>query len=360
MKNKKPLVEIIILNLNGKEDTVKCLNSLKKISYKNYKITVVDQNSSDGSPEIIKRKFPHVKLIRNKVNTGFTGGNNQVLRKSKAKYCVLLNNDTTQEPSWLSELVKIAESDEKIAALQPKVLSLRNKKLFEHAGAGGSYIDVYGYPIYRGYVVDIAEEDKGQYNDFREVFWCCGVAMFLRMSALKKIGYLDDDFFLYSEEMDLSWRMNLVGYKQVYVPTSVIHHLGEATSGKKQFKFKKVYFLHRNVWITSLKNYSVKNWWKIVPARLFLESSAFLRFLFSEPSRSLAIAKANLWVLFNISLILKKNKEISKLRKVSDEEIQKRMVNKSVLIGYLFGKRKFVDYEGHILDYSKMSYSITS
>ena len=364
IKNKEPLVEVIVLNTNGKKNVLGCLESLKKVSYENLRVNVVDQNSSDGSPEIIEKKYPWVNLVRNKVNNGFVGGNNQILRKSKAKYCILLNDDTEQDSKWISELVKIAEKDENIAALQPKILALKEKEMFEYAGAGGAYLDLYGTPLCRGRVFFDMEKDVGQYDDIRKVFWCSGVAMFLRTSVLRKIGYLDDFFFIYSEEMDLGWRMNLAGYKQYYVPSSVIYHLGSATMGGDKARLRgdqssgfKVYLLHRNIWITLLKNYSIKTWWKIVPVKIVLELMAFARFLFDQPVRSLAIARANFWVVFHPGFILKRHRKISKLRKVPDKKIMDSLIRRSVSLDYfLLKRRKFDDYIRFIKDFDKFDY----
>ena len=337
---KKPLVEVIILIYNGKENIENCLNSLKKTKYPNFIVTVLDQASSDGGPELVEEKHPWVNLIRNDKNDGFAGGNNKILKQSKAKYCVLLNDDTEQDPNWIDELVKFAEQDEKISALQPKVLSLRDRKKFEHAGACGGFMDIYGYPFCRGRVFFTTEEDKGQYDDIKEIFWSCGVAMFLRMSILKEVGYLDEDFFCYSEEIDLDWRMNLAGYKQFVVPSSIIYHIGGVTSNKNPYQ--KEYLLHRNTFITLLKNYSRETWWRVVPIKICLEMIDFFVFLLFDPLRSLATLNANIWILFNLPKIIKKNKEVSKLRKVEDKEIMKRMVNKSVVLGYfLSGKKTF-------------------
>ena len=264
-----------------------------------------------------------------------------------------MNDDTEQEIDWIDKLVDVAESDDKIAALQPKVLSLRDKKMFEYAGAGGGYIDIYGYPLCRGRVFFDMEEDKKQYDDLKNVFWSCGVAMLIRREVLDEIGYMDEDFFLYSEEMDLGWRMNLAGYKQYIVPKSVIYHLGSATTGTDSRKFEKEYLLHRNVFVTLLKNYSRKTWFRIVPIKFGLEMIALFAFLFKEPKKSLAIGAANLWILLNIGKIIKKNKRISKLRKVSDKDIMNMMVKRSIVWKYfLSGKKNFESYKKDIPNYN--------
>ncbi len=353
-KNNEPLVEVIILTHNGKSNLIKCLSSLKKTRYSNLIVSVVDQNSQDGTFEYIKNNHSYVKLVRNKINKSFSEGNNDILKKSKAKYCILLNDDTEHHPNWIKELVKIAEKDEKIVALQPKVLDMKNRKYFEYAGAAGGFIDIYGYPICRGRIFDSVEEDKGQYNDEKEIFWSCGVAMFIRKDMIKKINYLDEVFESYAEELDACWRMNLLGYKIFFVPNSIIYHLGSSSWGKKKNNFKKQYLIHRNHWIALLKNTQIERWWKIVPIKLLLELLTIFSFSFRDPNKSLATLKANFWILFNIVMIIKKNRENIKNRAIDDKDIIKKMIKTSVALHYFLGRKrkKFGDYKNYIENYN--------
>ena len=352
-KQKYPLVEVMVMHHNNEKLIDDCLASLKKTKYSNLKVTVIDNASSDNSVKLVKEKYPWVNLIENKENLGFSIGYNKILKTSKAKYAVLLNDDTEQEPNWISELVKVAEKYENIAALQPKFRALKDKKMFEYAGAGGGYMDIYGYPICRGRVFDDVEEDKGQYNDIREIFWSCGGAMFLKLDVLKKIGYLDEKIGTYGEELDLCWRMNLTGYKQLFVPKSVIYHLGAGSWGRKKLQFKKNYLMHRNHWIILFKNYSKRTWLKIMPVKAILEAMAFFGFSFKQPIKSLAIAKANLWIIINPFNLLQMNKEITKIRKIDDKTLMNKMIRKSVAFDHfvLRNKRKFNDYAKYIKDY---------
>ncbi|MCU0787759.1 MAG: glycosyltransferase family 2 protein [Verrucomicrobia bacterium] len=346
-------VEIVILNYNGREHTLRCLESLKQTDYPNFKVTLVDQNSSDGTAEVVAKLHPWVHLIRNRVNSGFCEGNNQALRSSTARYCVLLNNDTLQDPGWLAELVRVADRMPEVAALQPKVRSLRQRHKFDYAGAAGGFIDIYGYPHCRGRIFDEVEEDRGQYDDFHRVFWCCGVAMFLRREVLEQVGYLDELMFSYAEETDLSWRLNLAGYQQYVVPQSVVYHVGSGAWGNKRLQSRKEYLLHRNHWIILFKNYTPKTWLRVFPVKLLLESLAFARFLLTSPSRSLAILKANFWILSHLPLLWRKNREIMKLRTQTDAAIMQRMVHVSIAWHYfvLGSRRTFADFVAFIERY---------
>ena len=351
-KKKGPNVEVIILTHNGKKNIEKCLASLKKSKYGNLLITVIDQKGSDGTAEFVEKNYPSVNLIRNKINKSFSAGNNDVLRKSKAKYCFLLNDDTEVLENTISQLVDEAEKDSNIASLQPKILDMKNKKKFEYAGASGGFIDIYGYPICRGRIFDHIEEDKGQYDDSREIFWSCGVAMLMNLSVAKKIGYLDEDLGSYAEELDWCWRAKLSGHKIKVVPEAKVYHLGSGSWGEKKLAFKKDYLLFRNHFLVMLKNYERKTWKRVVPMKIILEKIAFLRFLFSKPRTAMAIASANLWILRNSGKIIKKNEDVSRLRKVSDEDLMKGMVKASAALQYPLGKKKlFRDFIKYLENY---------
>lgn len=336
-------VDVIILHYNGKENIDNCLKSVKKTTYPNFSIILIDNNSTDDSVEFIKKNYPEIKFIENSSNLGYAGGNNAALRISKAKYSVLLNDDTIVEPEWLAELVNAAEKDEMIATLQPKVRSLRNKKNFDNCAAG-CFLDIYGYPIYRGRVFETVEEDAGQYDNPSEIFLSVGVCMFIRMSALKESGLLDEDFHIYFEEFDLCWRMSLLGYKHISIPSSVIFHIGGVTYKKKSYRWS--YLNHRNSIIVLIKNYSGWNLMKRLPVRIILEFFSLIGFLAKlDFERASANFMALLWIFTHPRMLAKKRKEIQSIRKVSDEEITKNMVQKSVVAQYYIFRRKyFKDY----------------
>ena len=128
------------------------------------------------------------------------------------------------------------ESDKKIAACQPKILSYNEKDFFEYAGAAGGWIDILGYPFSRGRVFDDCEKDLGQYNDNAEIFWATGAAMFVRASGIHEMNGFDNFFFAHMEEIDLCWRMQLAGYKIMCCPASVVYHVGGGTLPKGQCK----------------------------------------------------------------------------------------------------------------------------
>ena len=354
---KNPSVEIMILHFNNINFIDNCLKSLLKLTYKNFKITVIDNGSTDDSVNFIRKKYPIVNLIENKKNYGFAGGYNRAIPLSKSDFILFLNNDVIVDKNFLTEMIKVAVSDNRIAVLQPKVLSLRDKKMFDHAGAAGGFIDLFGYPICRGRVFDTIEKDNGQYNDLIDVFWVCGVSMLIRRNVLKETGLFDEDFFLYAEEIDLSWRVNLLGYRLVYAPKSVIYHVGKGSSSKEPFKM--LYLFHRNHLLILLKNYSTKNLIWITPIKMMLELITFFVSL-SKLNFKKSLSKLNfmrapaillvfLWIITHPFLILNKHKEVQRMRKVDDEAIMRKMLKTSVALQYhLFRERTFDDYKNYL------------
>ena len=230
------------------------------------------------------------------------------------------------------------ESNVHIATCQPKVLSLRNKSFFDNCAAG-CFLDYYGYPIYRGRVFDTVEEDKGQYDDVSEIFVSVGVCMLVRVSCLNESGLLDEDFHIYFEEFDLCWRLRLIGYMHVSVPSSVIYHIGGVTYKKKSYKWS--FLNHRNSVIVLIKNYSLLNLLKRLPVRIVFEIVSSIAFLLRlDFERAFANIMAILWLALHPFMLIRKRAEVQRLRKVSDNEITIFMVKGSSVVKYYFYKRR--------------------
>lgn len=216
-----PKVFVIILNWNGYEVTKECLESLRSIDYPNFEIIVVDNGSSDSSPERFRKNFPDLELIRNPKNLGFTGGNNVGIRRALehgAVYVLLLNNDTVVAPTFLSELIRVAESDERIGILNPKIYYFDNPRTIWYAG--GTFNRWRGFARHVGH----RTKDVSRYDEIREVTFITGCAYLIKSSVIREIGLLDDLFFYTCEDTDWSIRALQAGFKAVYVPSAVIWH----------------------------------------------------------------------------------------------------------------------------------------
>lgn len=217
-----PEVAIIIVNWNGSEDTIACLRSLRRVKSPSFETIVVDNGSTDNSVERIRAEFPEVRLVLTGENLGFVGGNNlglEVALKLKAKYALLLNNDTEVDENFLYPLVEIMESDPTVGVVGPTILYYKQPDLIWSAGGKVDWR--------RGKtaMIGLNESDMGQYGIIpREVDFISGCALMVRMDLVEKIGMLDERFFMYYEETEWCTRIKRKGYKILHIPTAKIWH----------------------------------------------------------------------------------------------------------------------------------------
>jgi GT2 family glycosyltransferase len=296
-----PSVAVVILNWNGKRYLEKFLPSVMSGTYANYKVVVADNASTDNSIDFLKSHFPQVEIIMNPSNEGFAKGYNTALQQVKADYYVLLNSDVEVNSGWIEPVIELMESDKKIGACQPKLLSFDDNTQFEYAGASGGWIDSFGYPFTRGRVFDNCEKDKGQYEDAIPCFWATGAAMFVRSDVYHEMRGLDEHFFAHQEEIDLCWRMQLYGYKIYVQPKSVVYHVGGGTLPKGNSR--KVFLNFRNNLIMLAKNLPFLEACIKIPLRFGLDAiAAWKGLLGGDMGYFMAIAKSHFafmhWLIF--------------------------------------------------------------
>jgi len=234
-----PRVSIIILNWNGLEDTIECLESLKKITYSNYEVIVMDNGSEGNDVQVLKERFgDYIHIIRNDKNYGFAGGANigmrYVLNNSAADYVLLLNNDTVVDPEFLTEMVKVAEADPAIGIVGAKIYYYDNPNRLQFVWGK---IDLWRgelIPILKVVIEKIrsVELDKGQYDHTKEADWVTGCCFLIKEQVLKSIGLLDEGYFCYGEDLDYCLRAKRAGYKIVYVLKAKVWHKGGQSSKK--------------------------------------------------------------------------------------------------------------------------------
>jgi GT2 family glycosyltransferase len=323
-----PLVSIVIVNYNGKIFLKKCLTSVLKTNYPNIEVIVVDNGSTDGSPELL-RSFAsdsEIKVILSETNLGFAGGNNVGIELATGDYVVFLNNDTTVEPNWINELVRVLESDFTIGAAQSKLLLMDSPS---HLDCAGLFSNFYGDTFARGQ----GEKDVEKYG-CGEIFTCKGASMIVRRKILERIGSFDSDYFTYYEDTDLSWRIRLAGYKILFVPSSIVYHKcnGSIPIVGARSLFFQVYLWKRNRIITLIKNYEIQNIIKYLFLSLVYEFSQIVSVGFSSLLKggnlgySIETSRALLWNLKHFSDTWKKRVYVqSFVRKVSDKEIMCKM-----------------------------------
>ena len=237
-----PLASVIIVNWNGKDYLKACLDSLKPQSYPNFEVIVVDNGSNDGSVEFLNQHYlPFVKVIVNRENLGFSGGNNAGIHAAKGKYILLLNNDTEADDRWIEELINEAEKDRTVGMCASKIYSFYHRNI----------IDVAGHLLYRDGLNrgrGRLDEDVGQYDVVEEVFFPSGCAALYRKEMLDKIGLFDETFFAYGDDTDIGLRGRVAGWKCIYVPTAIVYH--RYSGSTSAYSPQKAFWVERNrVWI---------------------------------------------------------------------------------------------------------------
>ncbi|OGO06380.1 MAG: hypothetical protein A2Y73_07915 [Chloroflexi bacterium RBG_13_56_8] len=235
-----PLVYFSILNWNQKDMTCECLASLAGLDYPCYQIVVVDNGSEGDEASAIRAQFPSVTVLENEANLGFAEGNNVAVRhalEQGADYVFLLNNDTVVEPQMLRQLIKVAESDDRIGIVGPKIYYWDEP---ETIWSAGGILQSRARPIMRG----LDEPDKGQYDQLAEVDWITGCALLIKSSAIRQIGLIDARYFIYYEESDWCYRVQRAGYKLFYVPQARMWH--KIQPGRQSYSPRHVYLMTRN------------------------------------------------------------------------------------------------------------------
>ena len=301
-----------MISYNGKELLEKFIPPILNTDYDDFELYVIDNASTDGTQEFLKHKFPKVKIIRLEVNKGFTNGYVEGLKHIHNKFYVLISSDIEVTGNWIKPIITLMENDNKIASCQPKVKSYNDKKLFEYSGSAGGYIDKLGYPFCRGRIFNILEEDHGQYDDTREVFWGTGGCLFIHSELYKKAGGLDNDFYAHMEEIDLCWRLKNMGYKIYSCPESVVYHVGGHII--QYGSPVKIYHNFRNSLLMNLKNMSTTELlWKF-PLRILLDKIyAYKCLLTGNLKEFKCIARAHFNIFSNWNKWLKKRKEVQKM-----------------------------------------------
>lgn len=288
-------VAIVILNFNGKKHLETFLPSVLHTTYKDAKVIVADNGSTDDSLAFLAATYPNITCLKRDTNEGFAGGYNWALSLIDADYYVLLNSDVKVQPNWLEPMVSLLDSNNNIAACQPKILSYANPTCFEYAGASGGWMDALGYPFSRGRIFDVCEKDNGQYNDASPIFWATGASLFIRSKCYKEMGGLDESFFAHQEEIDLCWRLHNAGYQIMSCPDSVVYHVGGGTLPRGG---RKVFLNFRNNLLMLGKNLPISELlWKI-PARFCLDAISAWKGVFQgDFSFFSAIVKAHMSVM---------------------------------------------------------------
>ena len=256
-----PDVSVVIVNYNGRKYLYDCLSSLSTLDYPGDKLEIllVDNGSSDGSGEYVARHFPDVRLLRLPQNMGFARGNNIGVQAAQGEYVAFLNTDMRVDPGWLTELVRVVQSESDVVCVGSKILSWDGNALDFAGGA----LNFYGM----GFQPE--ESPSGEADTPYEVLFACGGAMLINRQVFLESGGFDENYFAYFEDVDLGWRLWLLGYRVLLAPRSIAFHHGHAT-GKRFASEKRALLYERNALYTVIKNYESRNLSRILPVALLL------------------------------------------------------------------------------------------
>lgn len=235
------IATVVIPNLNGMQYLRACLDSLAEQSRQDFAVMLIDNGSSDGSAEFVESHYPDVIIRRFPHNEGFCRAVNEGILLAKTPYVILLNNDTVCEERFVEELVRAIEASPETFACAAKMVQMRNPELIDNAG---DFYCALGWAYARG-----KGKPAWKYNTERNIFSACAAAAIYRRVVFDEIGLFDEAHFAYLEDIDVSYRARIAGYRCRYVPRAVVCHVGSATSGSVYNEFKIRYSSRNNIYL---------------------------------------------------------------------------------------------------------------
>jgi GT2 family glycosyltransferase len=311
-----PLVSIVVPNWNGAYHLPTCLGSLRRQTYPRLEVIVVDNGSTDDSLVLLARDFPEVRVVALGSNRGYAGGVNAGFRAAAGEILAVLNNDAEADPAWLTEMIAALQRHPEAGMATPKVLLFDRRDTLHTAG---DYCGVDGIPDSRG----VWQRDEGQFDAEELIFGAAGVAPAYRRTMLDDVGLLDEDFGSYCEDVDLSWRAQLAGYKCIYVPGALVYHKLSATGGGPIASF---YVARNTIW-TIAKNYPPalwhKNWTHVLRAQIRRGWKAIRAW---RGAAARATLRGQMAALPGLHGAWRKRRAIQRTRRVSDEYIESLLI----------------------------------
>ena len=329
MVYRKNNISVIIVNWNGERFLERCLTALMNQTVKPREIILVDNASSDGSLGIARR-FPSVRLITLDQNTGFAHGNNLAIEAASkdSDWIALINPDAFAEPHWLEELLASAERNPAFSVFGSKLLNAADPAVLD--GAGDAY-HISGQFWRQGHGLSVSAVPENEC----EVFSPCAAAALYQRSALREVGGFDEDYFCYAEDVDLGFRLRLVGHRCLYVPKSVVHHVGSGITGGHHNNFA-LYHGHRNLVWTFVKDMPGILFWLLLPLHLLLNFASIAWFALRGQGGVILRAKRD--ALLGLPKMWHKRQCVQKTRIISAGKIWRRL--DKCLITAKFGRKK--------------------
>ena len=309
-----PAISVIILNWNGKHFLDDCLNAMRRQTFRDFETILVDNGSTDGSAEYVREHFPDVRLIALSDNRGFPGGNIAGYEQAEGDLIVLLNNDTEADPAWLEQIYQASIRYPEVSSFASKMMYFDDRQRIENCGFDLG--------------IECATRDRGRdeldgpaWGQDCPVFGACAGAGAYRRSMLQEIGFLDPDFFVSYEDVDLSFRAQLFGYSCVYVSQAVVYHRYRATRGKAPFR--EAWYSQRNIEYVWLKNMPGSLLLRYFPQRILYEVGSALYFARRGAATAFLGAK---WRAFrDLPSLFRKRREIQRRKTISNAQLRAMM-----------------------------------
>lgn len=309
-----PLVSIIIVTYNSRDDIDECLKSVENQTYKDFEVIVVDNASSDGTSDYIERNYPFVKLVRSEVNLGYSGGNALGLSYAQGEYITLLNADVAVDGDWLSELVAGTRKHSEAGIIASNILLYNNSRI---VNAYGNEVHFTGLVFSRFW----GKLESGCKEEY--VLSPSGAAFMVRRDVVKDVGFIDGDFFMEFGDVDLALRVLLRGWKCVVMPSSRAYH-------KFLLKMtpRRYFVLERGRYLTLVKNFSRRTLTLLFPSLVVTEVLSWGFALYRGKDYVASKVAAYNWMLKNLTRTLKKRTKVQKLRRVNDKKLLELMTYK--------------------------------
>jgi GT2 family glycosyltransferase len=309
-QGKAATISVIVVNWNGKHFLRECFDSLRSQTFTDFETILVDNGSTDGSPDYVRQEFPEVRVIALDHNAGFAAANNVGIRASTAKYVALLNNDTRALPRWLAALNATLDTRPEIGFCASKIVLYNRPDVIDSAG------DLF-YDCGVGEKRGRSQKDDERFAEQMPVFGACAAAALYRREMLEDIGLFDEDFFAYAEDVDLSFRAQLAGYKCLFVPDAVVYHHLQGTS--RSLPNRSLCLSRRNAVDTLVKNMPGALLWRRLPYIIGYYFGVDLAY--AVQGKLMTILKARLDNVRCLKRTLAKRAQIQARRRVTDEYI---------------------------------------
>ncbi|MBK9053179.1 MAG: glycosyltransferase family 2 protein [Chloroflexi bacterium] len=309
------MASIIIPHYNGQQHLETCLGSLRRQTCPDFEVLLVDNGSTDGTQAYVQAEFPEVRLIELGRNFGFTGACNAGFAAATSPILILLNNDTETHPHWLENILDAFDRHPEVGSIASRMMLFDRR---DHFHTAGDFVRWDGTPGNRG----VWQKDEGQYDDEEYVFSACGGAAAYRREVLEQVGYLDDAYFFSCEDVDLGWRINLAGWRVLYLPTAVIYHKLKATGGSVIGSYYDgrnfLYLIVKNMPATLLRRH-----WRIIWRGQWHITREALRHWRGEAAR--ARLRGQLAGLLRLPQMLKARRQVQTIRRLDDDSLMARL-----------------------------------